>query len=284
MFLAERLRLAGPFLFNPDSILIFVPMLKLVCGLFLSLVSLAVTAQIRLDKLVLEPGKSFLLEGSDIIVIDTLMMGDSSSLVLNRNKADNFIHAKVALFGRGCTIDGSGKRGDDGKTGKAGADQASPCRQAYAGADGEFGHDGENGNNLFIYSDEILIDGSLTINLNGGNGGRGGDGGAGGGGGPGTRVCPGGDGGAGGNGTRGGHGGNGGNLTIQCKRCPPIQVWVNSLLHIKNYGGVGGEGGNAGQGGLAGLGSMRDGRNGTRGVHGEEGQAGKSGSITFNRN
>ncbi|MCW5912489.1 MAG: hypothetical protein KIT62_15580 [Cyclobacteriaceae bacterium] len=259
-------------------------MLKLVCGLFLSFLSVHLAAQIRLDKLVLEPGKSFLLEGSDIIVVDTLVMGDSSHIILNRSKTDNFIHAKIARIGKGCTIDGSGKRGDDGATGAAGADQPTPCRQAYSGADGEYGHNGENGNNLFIYSDDIQINGSLIINLNGGNGGRGGDGGNGGGGGPGTRVCPGGDGGQGGSGMRGGHGGDGGNLSIQCKRCPDLQIWTGSKLYIKNYGGIGGEGGNAGRGGLAGLGPLRDGRNGTRGVRGEEGQPGKSGSVNFNRN
>ncbi|MBX2895322.1 MAG: hypothetical protein KF763_07760 [Cyclobacteriaceae bacterium] len=259
-------------------------MLKLVCGFLLSVVSLGVTAQIRLEKLILKPGQQFVIEGSDILVVDTLIMGDSARIILNRAKAENYLHARIARIGNGCLIDGSGKRGKDGAAGASGSDQPTPCRQANAGRDGEYGQDGLNGNNLYIYSDELIIDGSLTINLNGGNGGNGGDGGNGGGGGPGTRVCPGGDGGQGGSGMRGGNGGQGGNLTIQCKRCPPIQVWINSKVHIRNYGGVGGEGGKAGQGGLAGLGSMRDGKNGVRGAHGEEGQSGKTGTVTFNQN
>lgn len=259
-------------------------MLKLVCGFFLCAFSLGVTAQIRLEKLVLKPGEKFLIEGTDILVVDTLVMGDSSHIILNRAKADDYIHARIARIGTGCTIEGSGKRGTDGANGAAGADQLSPCRQANPGADGSDGMPGETGSNLFIYSDDIQIDGSLTINLNGGDGGDGGDGGQGGGGGPGTRVCPGGDGGQGGSGMRGGNGGNGGNLTIQCKRCPDYQVWLGSKLYIKNYAGFGGMGGEAGRGGLAGLGPLRDGRNGIRGSHGEEGVTGKNGIVTFTRN
>ncbi len=259
-------------------------MLKLVCGLFLSVLSLGVTAQIRLEKLVLERGQRYQLEGSDILVVDTLIMRDSSHIILNRNKTDNYIHARIASIGNGCTIEGSGKRGTDGTNGTAGADQLSPCRQANPGGDAEDGANGETGTNLFFYSDDIQIKGNLTINLNGGDGGDGGDGGQGGGGGPGTRVCPGGDGGQGGNGMQGGNGGNGGNFTLQCKRCPDYQVWLGSKLYIKNYAGFGGMGGEAGRGGLAGLGPLRDGRNGIRGSHGEEGVTGKNGIVTFTRN
>ncbi|MBX2913925.1 MAG: hypothetical protein KF856_01505 [Cyclobacteriaceae bacterium] len=251
---------------------------------FLSLISCVATAQIRLDKLVIQRGQQFRIEGSDILVVDTLVMADSARIILNSAKSENYLHARIARIGNGCLIDGRGKRGEDGKAGVSGADQPTPCRQANPGQDGEYGQDGLNATNLFIYSDELIIEGSLTINLNGGNGGKGGDGGNGGGGGPGTRVCPGGDGGQGGSGMRGGNGGHGGNLTINCKRCPPIQVWLNSKIHIKNYGGVGGEGGKAGRGGLAGLGTMRDGKNGLRGALGEEGQSGKTGITTFNQN
>ncbi|MBX2899129.1 MAG: hypothetical protein KF775_05750 [Cyclobacteriaceae bacterium] len=258
-------------------------MLRLLCGIFFSVWSLSALAQIRMDKLVVQPGKKFLIEGSDILVVDTLILADSAQLILNRAKPENFIHAKVARIGKGCLILGSGQHGANGANGVNGADQPTPCRQAYEGTDGEYGADGENGTTLFIYSDDIQISGSLTINLNGGNGGIGGNGGNGGGGGPGTRVCAGGDGGAGGNGMRGGHGGNGGNITIQCKRCPDLPIWLHTGLQIKNYGGIGGEGGKAGLGGSAGLGTVRDGRNGLRGSHGEEGNAGKSGSVTFTR-
>ena len=155
-------------------------MLKLVCGLLLSIISVGVSAQIRLDKLVLKAGQQFTIEGSDILVVDTLIMGDSSRIILNKAKTDDYIHARIARIGKGCMIEGNGKRGTDGANGPAGADQLSPCRQANPGDDGLDGTPGEAGSNLFIYSDDIQIDGSLTINLNGGDGGDGGDGGQGG--------------------------------------------------------------------------------------------------------
>jgi len=252
------------------------------CFLFLSL-CFSATGQIRLTKLSLKEGEKYLIQASDILVVDTLVMADSSQVVLNMDKKDNFIHAKIAIIGIGCSINGGGVKGTDGTKGIHGVDQLSPCRSGGPGQDGTQGLDGNNGNNLFIYSDDLQINGSLTINLNGGDGGDGGKGGQGGGGGPGTRVCSGGDGGSGGSGSRGGHGGNGGNLTINCLRCPDYQVWIGSRLHIKNYGGFGGIGGEAGRGGLAGLGPVRDGKNGLRGYHGEEGENGKNGAIFFER-
>ncbi|QLH33118.1 MAG: hypothetical protein HWD62_12490 [Cyclobacteriaceae bacterium] len=70
-----------------------------------------------------------------------------------------------------------------------------------SGGDAEDGANGETGTNLFLYSDDIQIKGSLTIDLNGGDGGDGGDGGQG------AVVAgysrlPRGDGGQGGNGMR----------------------------------------------------------------------------------
>ncbi|MBL7875007.1 MAG: hypothetical protein JNL53_05055 [Cyclobacteriaceae bacterium] len=240
-------------------------------------------AQIRLEKLSIEKNEKYLIQASDILVVDTLIMADSSQIILNHDKKDNFIHAKIWVVGVNCSINGSGAKGKDGEKGVDGAEMLSPCRQGGIGQDGSVGLSGKAGNSLFIYSDDIQINGSLTINLNGGDGGDGGDGGQGGGGGPGTRVCAGGDGGQGGNGSRGGNGGNGGNLTITCKRCPDLQVWLGGRLQVKNYGGFGGLGGEAGRGGLTGLGPVRDGKNGIRGYHGEEGETGKNGAIAFNK-
>jgi hypothetical protein len=258
-------------------------MVRIVGCLFLIGLCLSAQAQIRLTKLSLNKSEKYLIQASDIIVVDTLLMADSAQIILNRDKKDNFIHAKIAIIGVGCAIIGTGAKGTDGSHGINGVDQESPCRQGGIGKDGTGGLKGNDGNNLFIYSDDIQIKGSLTLNLNGGDGGDGGDGGQGGGGGPGTRVCQGGDGGQGGSGSRGGNGGQGGNLTIHCKRCPDYQIWLGSELHIKNYGGFGGLGGEAGRGGLAGLGPVRDGRNGQRGYHGEEGEAGKNGAIIFEK-
>ena len=67
---------------------------------FLTISSILCSAQIREDKLVIGNGESFELSGSDIIVVDTLIMLDSSVFILNREKVDNFIHAKVVSIGR----------------------------------------------------------------------------------------------------------------------------------------------------------------------------------------
>lgn len=259
-------------------------MLRLVCCLLLLFMSVNASAQIRLSKLSLKPGEKFLIQASDILVVDSLLMADSSQIILNRETKDNFIHAKVAIIGKGCSIFGLGSRGVDGKNGAAGVEMRSPCRQGDPGFPGTPAMPGTDGNNVSIYSDFLQITGSITINVNGGDGGDGGDGGQGGGGGPGTRVCAGGDGGQGGNGDKGGQGGNGGNVTIKCKYCTELQIWLGDKIIVKNYGGFGGLGGEAGRGGLAGLGPVRDGKNGSRGAHGMEGENGKNGIITLGKN
>lgn len=258
-------------------------MMRIVSCLILLGLCLSGKAQIRLAKLSLNKSEKYVIQASDILVVDTLIMADSSQIILNHDKPVNYIHAKIAIIGAGCFITGFGPKGVNGKHGVNGVEQESPCRQGGLGKDGTTGGTGSNGNSLFIYSDDIQIKGSLTFNLNGGDGGDGGDGGQGGGGGPGTRVCQGGDGGQGGSGSRGGNGGNGGDLSINCKQCPDYQFWLGGKLHIKNYGGFGGLGGEAGRGGLAGLGPVRDGKNGQRGYHGEEGEPGKNGAIVLEK-
>lgn len=258
-------------------------MVRLVCCLLLMISCFSASAQIRLEKLILGQGEKYLIQASDILVVDTLIMADSAQIILNHEKKDNYIHAKIAIIGKGCVINGAGLKGKDGASGSNGPDQASPCRQGAVGADGTDGLTGKNGVNVFIYSDDIQINGSLTINVNGGDGGQGGNGGQGGGGGPGTRVCAGGDGGQGGSGARGGNGGDGGNITIDCKRCPEYPIWLGHKLYVKNYGGFAGLGGQAGRGGLTGLGPVRDGKNGIRGFHGEEGLEGKNGAVNFDK-
>jgi hypothetical protein len=123
-------------------------------------------------------------------------------------------------------------------------------------------NDGTSGENrkhtLFIYSDDIQIDGSLTINLERGRWGRWGrwrprwwrwpghtrmpwvamaDK---------AEVV-----------SRGGNGGDGGSLTIQCKRCPDYTGVVGKqIIQVKIMVGLVVLGGEAGRGGLAGLGSV----------------------------
>lgn len=244
--------------------------------------------QIRVSKLEILAGATYTLVGTDIIVVDTLILNDSSVLKLNRDKRDNFIHAKVFKSGRGAMILGRGAQGAHGTNGRDGISPGGPCLDGTTGRGGLGGSHGEPGNNLFLYLSNIFVSESLAIELRGGDGGDGGNGGRGGGGCPGTRVCVGGDGGQGGNGATGGNGGDGGTLTISCKSCPDLRSWLDIKLVVRNYGGFAGLGGDAGLGGLAGLDVVgdpsKDGKNGPRGRKGTDGTSGKQGAINFERN
>lgn len=239
-------------------------------------------SQIRLNKLVLDAKEKYQILGTDIMVVDTLVMNDSSSIILNPSKADNFIHAKIASIGKGCMIFGHGINGPSGRQGENGLTQSAPCRNGSSGKDAVAGERGKDAINLSFYSSVMKINGSLMIDLNGGDGGNGGIGGRGGNGGSGTRVCPAGDGGGGGNGADGGDGGNGGAFSISCKQCPDLHLLMGEKLIIKNYGGFGGVGGDGGQGGQAGLGPVKDGKNGQRGTEGRHATQGKAGLVTLN--
>ncbi len=251
-------------------------------GILLLLIGTTGAAQVRMDKLTLHPKEVYVLVGSDILVADTLVMQDSSSLILNIKKAENFIHTKVMKVGKGCKILGNGEDGISGEAGANGYTPGGPCKDGSAGGHGSPGKSAGSGLNFYLYIGQLTLSGKLLIELNGGNGGDGGRGGIGGGGSPGTRVCQGGDGGTGGNGANGGDGGHGGKLTVSCGNCPDLL----SGLVVRNYGGSAGLGGNGGQGGSAGLvnsGSASDGKQGPRGKAGQSGASGKRGSIIFER-
>ncbi len=233
-----------------------------------------------MTKLVLDQKEAYPILGTDILVVDTLIMRDSSALILNPMKNDNFIHARITSFGKGCQIIGRGKNGGMGKHGARGLSQSAPCRNGFSGKDGSLGERGNDATNLSLYLTVLNIHGSLTIDLNGGDGGSGGKGGQGGDGGSGTRVCAAGNGGDGGNGAIGGDGGNGGALSINCKQCPDLHLLIGEKIIIKNYGGFGGVGGDGGSGGQAGLGPVRDGKNGKRGIEGVRAVQGKTGLIS----
>jgi hypothetical protein len=256
-------------------------MIRLSSLLFFSLLLNTVFSQIRLDKLEILPKQEYKIAGSDVLVVDTLMMRDSSRIFLNRDAKENIINAKMVVIGKGCVINGRGKSGLTGKVGAAGNRQNAPCRNADAGKDGEIGKPGSDGLNLSFYSSQLKIEGSLTIDLNGGDGGNGGRGGKGGDGGPGTKLCKGGNGGDGGNGGNGAVGGNGGKLQMTCKTCTDLYTIQGTKLVFKNYGGFAGSGGIGGIGGQAGLGSAKDGKNGKRGIAGLDGVAGKPGAFTI---
>lgn len=242
----------------------------------------AAKAQIRVNKLVIEPHQTFMLDSTDILVADSLIMMDSSRIRLNALKAENFIRARVAVFGKHCRIDGRGIGGNRGTDGTSGLTPIGPCRDGVAGRNGLRGLSGGPGVNLFLYIDEIHINGRLIINLAGGNGGDGGDGGHGGGGSPGTRQCRGGDGGRGGNGGAGGDGGRGGTLTIGGKDVVIAKALIGGVLLIRNGGGSFGYGGLSGAGGAAGLGPNRNhGAEGQRGIDGAYGHPGERGTVLF---
>ena len=252
---------------------------------FLTSLLTSVTAQIRYTSLVIESNTTYDFSESDILVADTIIMRDSSSIKLNYVKDDNYIHCKKLIVGKGCKIIGRGENGRKGKDGGNGYSVEGPCSNGTNGRNGARGSDGIIGNNLFLYTDEIVFNGNLSIDLAGGNGEDGGKGGDGGGGSAGTRLCNGGNGGSGGNGAPGGNGGNSGNLTLRCKSCPDLRNELGKKLMVRVYGGLGGLGGEGGSPGLPGIlvtgTTAQDGKHGTHGKNGADGVPGKNGAINF---
>jgi hypothetical protein len=258
-------------------------MIRSILFIVLFALSASVSAQIRLDRLELRYNQEYKIVGSDILVVDTLIMRDSSKIILNRDVKENIINAKVLIAGNGCMIFGRGANGEIGKIGTQGVSQSAPCRNGGDGKEGMNGTIGGDALSLSLYIGTLKINGSLIIDLNGGDGGSGGRGGKGGDGGSGTRVCRGGSGGAGGNGGNGNNGGHGGNLLVSCKMCYDLHQIQGERLITNTYGGYAGNGGEGGNGGQAGLGPRQDGRNGARGVTGIKGKAGKIGIIKFDK-
>lgn len=245
----------------------------------------SVQAQIRLTKLVLKTKEVYELKGSDILVVDTLVMMDSSRIILNKLKPDNYLHAKAAIFHKGAFIDGKGIAGIHGRNGRPGATATTPCTDGKSGSIGSEGTDGAHGTNLFLYFSDIHVPGTLVIDVSGGDGAEGGDGGTGGSGGSGTRLCKGGSGGSGGPGAKGGNGGNGGSVTFKSRRIPELRTMLNEKIIVRTFGGSQGQGGDGGPGGYSGLSpaddSKMDGKHGKKGVKGQEGSPGKPGAINF---
>lgn len=242
-------------------------------------------AQVRVSSLVVKSNEVYKLDPSDIIVADTLVMMDSSRIILNPLKSENFIRASVAIIGNNCTIEGKGVNGQKGRDGQAGTTSIGPCKDGSPGRNGGRGLDGTPGIKLFLYIDKINSFGSLTIDLSGGNGGDGGNGGGGGGGSPGTRHCNGGDGGNGGNAGAGGNGGDGGVLTLGGKEAREIRKKLGNALKVFTRAGTFGYGGIEGHPGPAGLGpNRRNGKDGQAGLDGADGRPGNIGTILFENN
>ncbi len=259
-------------------------MIRVKAIIFFSLCSWVAHGQIRLPKLVLKPKETYDLKG-DILVVDTLILQDSSKIILNKLKLDNFIHAKVAIFYSGSLIEGKGVQGIQGHKGRPGISPQSPCTDGGPGTPGNEATKGGVGTNLSLYFTEIILKGILTIDVSGGDAGDGGTGGPGGGGGPGARPCRAGNGGIGGNGGQGGNGGGAGTITFVSPRSLEIRSMLGVNIIIRNYGGnlgLGGLGGSLGLSGLSPVGRPNmDGKPGRKGIKGKDGVQGKAGSINF---
>lgn len=258
--------------------------MKLAPVLFTSMVMVVMYgvsyAQIHVSKLVIKTNEKYFFGQSDIIVADTLIMEDSSTLVLNRLKKENYLHSKVIIAGNYCTIDGSGLNGSAGRAGRSGSSPVGPCKNATNGTSGGRGLDGTHGVNLFLYLDQVSISGVLIIDLHGGHGGNGGKGGEGGSGTSGTVHCQGGNGGFGGDGGNGANGGNGGSLFVNCPEA--LEELINNKIKVKNYGGTFGKGGRGGNAGYAGSGpSGKNGKPAMPGAEGFDGQLGKYGTVSI---
>lgn len=253
--------------------------------LLLVLFPAGLAAQVRLSKLVIKPHEVYELKNSDILIVDTLVMMDSSVLLLNKLKRENFIHARRITFYRGCLIDGKGVHGLIGRNGRTGTTSTAPCSNGNAGFKGTDGTNGGTGINLFLSFNDLVLHGVPTIDVSGGDAGDGGNGGPGGGGGTGTRLCTGGSGGAGGPGSNGGNGGNAGAVTFHANNISELRSILGDRLLVHNFGGHAGNGGEGGGGGYAGLSptgkNSLDGKSGKRGTSGKDGIAGKPGAINF---
>jgi hypothetical protein len=259
-------------------------MRKITVIILLSFFAVPVFAQVRVSKLVIKAKEVYYLGQSDILVADSLILKDSARIVLNTIKRENFIRAKVAIFGNGCVIDGRGISGKAGRKGRDGETPIGPCQDGSNGRVGSKGLDGGHAVNLFLYFDKLIIRSKLFINLRGGNGGNGGEGGHGGSGSPGTLHCFGGNGGNGANGTNGGNGGNGGTLTINCPSCPPRDELFAKKIRVDYDGGTFGFGGRGGYEGAPGLAPSRRGVSGKRGFEGANGKWGNIGDVKIETN
>lgn len=240
-------------------------------------------AQIHVGKLIIKKGEKYSFNETDIVVADTLIMEDSSSIVLNRLKKENYLHTKLAIIGKNCSIQGNGVNGNSGRAGRPGASPVGPCKSGTSGTQGGRGLDGTSGINLFLYLEKITMKTPLIVDLRGGDGGAGGKGGDGGTGTSGTVHCKGGDGGFGGVAGNGANGGNGGSLTIHCPA--NLKELVSKEIKIKSIGGGYGKGGRGGYPGSAGLAPNRkNGKPGMPGTEGIDGGIGKNGVITIVQN
>jgi hypothetical protein len=218
----------------------------------------------------------------DTVILDELIMHDSSSLILNRTSPTCYIRVNKLKIGKQCWIIGSGVHGTSARPAKDADISEGPCNHGKLGADGKNGFNGERGKNLILEVTQFESNMyPLLLRLNGGNGGDGGSGGSGGNGSKSTIHC---DchGGNGGNGGNGGEGGVGGTFTFRCAQCPP-NLLASEVIKFNLHGGYSGYGGEGGRGGAIGTGAMQTSKRGTNGKHGERGKNGLEGNFIYNK-
>ncbi len=236
---------------------------------------------------------------SQTLVLDTLIMGDASRLVVlstpgtDANDAAGAttlwrMNVRTATIGNDVAILARGSTGHTGRDGARGRD-LSNCMNGGEGHKGKPGERGTSGLNVELKMGFSAL-GSLTIDTSGGNGGSGGVGGRGGQGSRGVRdhvttKCNGHAGGKGGRGGKGGDGGNGGHISLSLMMSQQDKV-VPLLSRLKLLASPG-EPGAGGKGGVGGPGGGRDcnfwgctksgdaGEGGGAGSHGGKGQGGK---------
>jgi len=230
---------------------------------------------------VLEIAKNGVYEmKEDTLVVDELILRDSSKLVLNKNGKSIFLKARRISVGSACSIIGNGEPGLTGIYGKNADQPKGACSNGLVGEIGMQGKDGEPGKKFILETEQMDITAMLSISLIGGNGGDGGNGGSGSRGSRSTAHCTsnGGDGGAG---ATGGNGGNGGSFSLNCQKCSDI-IKLTTRIALINRGGYQGYGGEGGKGGLRGEGaSEQQSKKGLAGKTGANGKRGVDGTPMF---
>ncbi len=254
-------------------------LLRCILLLMIVLTDRDVMAQNR--HLEIQKKSSYELKG-DTLILDELIMHDSSSLILKHSPSACYIKVNKLKIGKQCWIIGSGINGISSKPANDADISEGPCNHGKPGPNGKNGANGERGKNLTLEVTQLESNlYPLLLRLNGGNGGDGGSGGNGGNGSKSTIHC---DchGGSGGNGGNGGNGGAGGTFTFRCAQCP-ANLLASEAIKFNLHGGYSGYGGEGGRGGAIGSGAMQTSKRGANGKHGERGKNGQEGSFIYNK-
>lgn len=174
-------------------------------------------------------GVWFQLKG-DTFLLDSLIMEDSSMLLLDTRYKSCFIRIKYFSIGNNVKIIGNGRDGDNGRDGGEGSLEA-------LDVPGKDGNHGTHGINLTLNFSNLELQSALEIYLYGGRGGKGGTGG---------NIIkrapknlsetP-----NQGHGGNGGDGGNGGEVIVSCPS--DLEKIIKDKIAIDSSGGIGGSSG-----------------------------------------